>query len=97
MRAAISNAGRAMPPAYIWDGEDGTETPAQATAFRDAQLNMLPGQVYAHSGRDKKGRLLKGTMTRELWKRYFVEVFLPNLAPTEKPALLIIDGHAFSL
>ena len=95
--AAISNTGKSMPPAYIWDGEDGRgETGAQKKAFDDARLNhrFLSDAVYAHSGRDAKGKLLKGTMTKELWRRYFLDVFLPHLSQAEKPALLIIDGHA---
>ena len=92
MLAAISSTGRAMPPMYSIEGVN----MMQSTHLENAKRNGLwiPGTVMAPSGINHKTKKpVKGGMTRELWREYFLKVFLPNLSEAEKPALLIIDGH----
>ena len=94
--AAISHTGDVMPPMWITEGEQGVETAAETLVMENmGRLNNLgiPNAVYAKSGKNDKGKLLKGTMTKELWRKYFTEIFLPGLSQNQKPALLIIDGH----
>jgi hypothetical protein len=92
MLTAISTTGRAMPPIYVHEGE----RLKQSSRLKSAQLNghWVPGTTQTVSGiNPKTEQAYKGGMTRQIWREYFLKVFLPNLSVAEKPALLIIDGH----
>jgi hypothetical protein len=78
---------------FLHNGVNVTPKGKEIMTVMERNKRGIPNAVNIMSGR-KQGKMLKGGMTSETWRKYFTEIFLPNLAPAQKPALLIIDGHA---
>ena len=91
--AAISTTGDVMPPYFILESEKLT---ANGIHIMDELKKNGYGRsdmIYCMGGKNSRGTMLKGTMTKEIWKRYFEKVFIPNLAEAKFPALVIVDGY----
>ena len=91
--AAISNTGRSLPPFWLIEGSRHTPTAAEIQEIAKRNGLDIPSSTFRMSGKNKDGKKLKGSRSREAWRDYFKNVFIPNIAPAEYPALVTVDGH----
>lgn len=99
MYLMISNHGRAMPPFFIIEGINLSQLFFEALKKAKIEGYEIPGAFYTISGHlppiqnIKINKTSKGPMTREVSKRYMLEIFLKKLTEAKKHVLVFVDGH----
>ena len=95
--ACSGSNGQNYNPFFIIEGERFTQQ------FKDIGTSAkrdgldIPGEPYHMTGKytqgPKKGQTNKALMTRELYREFIQNTFLPGLKKEDLPAILFVDGH----
>jgi len=88
----MSTEGNVMPPLFLIEGMKKTKAGNEIMAELAANGFGIPGAKIIMSGDNEAGKLLKGSMSKKLWRDYFDKIFFPNLPTNHGNVLLIIDG-----